>query len=174
MIPGVNTTADVRPGEIARQGAKFGFDLDANGLPPLISGSLKTRQKREAQNTTNKDKTGGQTFYGKDGTPPNRRAPMVESDQPEWKVWFHREPKQKDAYAGDCYTVRAPTESAAKKECSKLLDQRWPKRLGHTWKVVARIAKGLSGARRSRTDDISACKADALPTELWPREGDSI
>lgn len=37
VIPGVNTTVDVKPGEIKRQAAKFGFKTDANGVPPLVS-----------------------------------------------------------------------------------------------------------------------------------------
>ena len=136
VVPGVNTTKDVGVDQISIEGGKFGFDLDANGLPPLISGSLKTRQKREAKNTTNKDATGGQTFYGKNGTPPNRRAPFVESELPEWKVYFHREAKQRSPYVGDVFTIRAATAAAARKEARENLEKRWPKAQGHSWKIV--------------------------------------
>jgi hypothetical protein len=72
IVPGVNTTVDVKPGEISRQGAKMGFSLDANGLPPLIYGG---QQPKSSPPKMKKEK--GQTFYGKDGTPPNKKAPRV-------------------------------------------------------------------------------------------------
>jgi hypothetical protein len=37
VVQGVNTTCDVKPGEIARQAAKFGNKLKADGTPPLIT-----------------------------------------------------------------------------------------------------------------------------------------
>ena len=52
IIPGVNTTQDVKPGETKRQGSKFGFELSFNGVPPILntngksSKSLKTRSNR--------------------------------------------------------------------------------------------------------------------------------
>jgi hypothetical protein len=49
----------VKPGEIQRQSAKFGNVLDANGLPPLISGG---KSKKSNQYS------GGSEFYGKDGS----------------------------------------------------------------------------------------------------------
>jgi len=73
IVPGVNTTIDVKPGEIARQGAKMGFDLNSSGLPPLIYGS--GHQKKSSPPKMKKEK--GQTFYGKNGTPPNKKAPTV-------------------------------------------------------------------------------------------------
>ena len=46
IVPGVNTTKDVQPGEIKRQGKKFGFDVSAEGTPPLVSkdSGLKTTE----------------------------------------------------------------------------------------------------------------------------------
>lgn len=38
IIAGVNSTADVKPGEIQRQGKKMGFDLSPDGLPPIWTG----------------------------------------------------------------------------------------------------------------------------------------
>lgn len=75
VVQGVNTTPDVQPGEIARQAAKFGFKVDANGLPPIWTGAP---AKTGAKDTPNKNKP-GQKFYGSDGRPPNKRAPIVES-----------------------------------------------------------------------------------------------
>jgi hypothetical protein len=37
VVPGVNTTADVKPGEIARQAAKMGFSVSPDGIPPEVS-----------------------------------------------------------------------------------------------------------------------------------------
>jgi hypothetical protein len=37
IVKGVNTTADVKPGETGRQAAKFGNQLDKNGRPPLLN-----------------------------------------------------------------------------------------------------------------------------------------
>jgi len=34
IVPGVNTTADVQPGEIPRQAAKMGFSTSDDGVPP--------------------------------------------------------------------------------------------------------------------------------------------
>ncbi len=70
IVPGVNTTADVQPGEIQRQGAKMGFNLSADGLPPVWTG---LRSSTGAKDTPNKSK-GDRRLYGKDGTKPNRRA----------------------------------------------------------------------------------------------------
>ena len=36
IVPGVNTTVDVQPGEIRRQAAKWGFDVTPDGNPPSI------------------------------------------------------------------------------------------------------------------------------------------
>lgn len=73
IVKGVNTTVDVQPGEITRQGAKLGFNLDPKGLPPLIYGS----GYQEESSPPKMKKERGQTFYGKDGNPPNKRAPFV-------------------------------------------------------------------------------------------------
>jgi Cu/Zn superoxide dismutase len=70
VIPGVNTTPDVQPGEIKRQGAKLGFNLDANGLPPVWTGLHSSTKAKDTPNKAKKD----QTFYGANGTPPNRKA----------------------------------------------------------------------------------------------------
>lgn len=37
VVDGVNTTADVKPGEIARQARKLGFKTSMNGVPPVAS-----------------------------------------------------------------------------------------------------------------------------------------
>jgi hypothetical protein len=72
IVPGVNTTPDVRPGETKRQAAKMGFDVDENGIPPLLMGHTNKTKKQAMA------KKSGQTFYGKNGTPPNKKAPVVE------------------------------------------------------------------------------------------------
>lgn len=61
IIPNVNTTCDVKPGEIERQAAKFGNKLDAKGRPPLLSGSYGDDSARFSANQ-------GDPFYGSDGT----------------------------------------------------------------------------------------------------------
>lgn len=62
IVPGVNTTQDVQPGEIHRQAAKMGFILDANGCPP-------TFQKGSAAFTNAKDTVNkGDDWMGPDGT----------------------------------------------------------------------------------------------------------
>jgi len=71
IVQGINTTVDVKPGEITRQGAKMGFRLDANGLPPLIYGG--GHHKKSSASVMKKEKD--QTFYGKDGKSPNKKAP---------------------------------------------------------------------------------------------------
>lgn len=37
IVKGVNTTPDVKVGEISRQAAKMGFKTDRNGIPPVAS-----------------------------------------------------------------------------------------------------------------------------------------
>ena len=37
IVPGVNTTPDVKPGETARQAAKFGNKVDGTGRPPELA-----------------------------------------------------------------------------------------------------------------------------------------
>lgn len=71
-VKGVNTTVDVQPGEIARQAAKFGNKVDANGLPPVWTG---LGHKTGAKDTPNK----GDPVYGADGTNPKKNRPIVES-----------------------------------------------------------------------------------------------
>jgi hypothetical protein len=66
IVPGVNTTQDVQPGEIQRQGAKMGFKLDRNGLPPVWTGH---EPFTNAKDTPNKA-TGDQRLYGPDGVNP--------------------------------------------------------------------------------------------------------
>lgn len=36
IVQGVNTTADVKPGETKRQAAKFGNKINSKGEPPLL------------------------------------------------------------------------------------------------------------------------------------------
>ncbi len=61
IIPNVNTTVDVKPGETNRQAAKFGNALDAKGRPPLLRGSYGDDSARFSANQ-------GDPFYGPDGT----------------------------------------------------------------------------------------------------------
>lgn len=62
IVPNVNTTVDVQPGETQRQAAKMGFTLDANGCPP-------TFQKGAPSFTNAKDTVnGGDDWMGPDGT----------------------------------------------------------------------------------------------------------
>lgn len=72
IIPGVNATCDVQPGEIQRQGAKMGFALSPEGLPPIWTGF---GHKTGAKDTINK----GQPFYDADGTHPHKKAPTIPS-----------------------------------------------------------------------------------------------
>lgn len=37
IVKGVNTTVDVRPGEISRQARKMGFKTSAEGVPPTAN-----------------------------------------------------------------------------------------------------------------------------------------
>jgi len=37
IVKGINTTIDVRPGEIKRQAAKLGLSVDSNGTPPVAN-----------------------------------------------------------------------------------------------------------------------------------------
>lgn len=60
IIPGVNTTVDVQPGETERQAAKFGNKLDSKGRPPLLSGSYGDDSARFSANQ-------GDPHYGSDG-----------------------------------------------------------------------------------------------------------
>ena len=68
VIPNVNTTVDVQPGETQRQAAKFGFELDAKSRPPLLRGSYVDDSARFSANQ-------GDPFYGPDGTrlPKNKK-----------------------------------------------------------------------------------------------------
>ena len=43
VVPGVNTTADVQPGELRRQAAKFGFNVDDHGKPGLVMESVNVK-----------------------------------------------------------------------------------------------------------------------------------
>ena len=64
IVKNVNTTIDVQPGEIQRQAAKFGNNLDANGNPPTFKGGR--GQSTNAADMVNK----GDDWYGRDGTRP--------------------------------------------------------------------------------------------------------
>lgn len=68
IIPNVNTTVDVQPGETERQAIKFGNALDAKGRPPLLRGSYGDDSARFSANQ-------GDPFYGSDGTrlPKNKK-----------------------------------------------------------------------------------------------------
>jgi hypothetical protein len=62
IVPNVNTTVDVQPGETQRQAAKMGFVLDANGCPPTFQKGA--RHFTNAKDTVN----GGDDWMGPDGT----------------------------------------------------------------------------------------------------------
>lgn len=68
IIPNVNTTVDVQPGETERQAAKFGNQLDGKGRPPLLRGNYGDDSARFSANQ-------GDPFYGSNGTrlPKNRK-----------------------------------------------------------------------------------------------------
>jgi hypothetical protein len=55
IVPGVNKTPDVQPGEIRRQGEKFGFDLSPDGEPPSIWTTV--RKRKRVPNRPQKKKT---------------------------------------------------------------------------------------------------------------------
>lgn len=61
IVPNVNTTVDVKPGETQRQAAKFGNHLDSRGRPPLHSGSYGDSSARFSANQ-------GDPQYGSNGT----------------------------------------------------------------------------------------------------------
>lgn len=69
IVPGVNTTPDVKPGETKRQGAKLGFDLSPEGVPPIVSKDsvIKTLPKTEESTLT--------------GT----KSPLTDPGTPEWQ-----------------------------------------------------------------------------------------
>lgn len=77
VVPGVNMPSYMHKDEIKRQAAKMGFDVDKNGVPPVWTG---LNSKTNAKDTVNKAKK-GQTFYGKNGKPANKSAPIVESQK---------------------------------------------------------------------------------------------
>ena len=47
VVKGVNTTQDVDTDEIKTQAAKWGFNVDKNGIPP----ELNSKTKRKSTNT---------------------------------------------------------------------------------------------------------------------------
>lgn len=61
IVPNVNTTVDVKPGETQRQAAKFGNQLDDQGRPPLHTGAYGDSSARFSANQ-------GDPFYGPNGT----------------------------------------------------------------------------------------------------------
>lgn len=72
IVKGVNTTPDVQPGEMARQGAKLGFTLTPDGLPPVWTGLASFTNAKDTPNS-------GDPFYDADGTNPKKSAPIVEA-----------------------------------------------------------------------------------------------
>jgi hypothetical protein len=62
IIPNINTTVDVQPGETQRQSAKFGNILGPDGCPPLIYKN--SQHFTKAKDTVN----AGDDWYGPDGT----------------------------------------------------------------------------------------------------------
>lgn len=71
IVPGVNSTCDVSPGEIQRQGSKMGFNLSAEGLPPTWTGF---GHQTGAKDTIIK----GQEYFDPDGTNPDKSAPRIQ------------------------------------------------------------------------------------------------
>lgn len=63
IIPRINTTKDVQPGETQRQAKKFGNILDKEGRPPLL-GKFINQMKIDPTATMHR----GGDLYGKDGT----------------------------------------------------------------------------------------------------------
>lgn len=45
IVPGVNTTPDVKPGETPRQAIKFGNVVNDGGIPPIIQTNGKVERK---------------------------------------------------------------------------------------------------------------------------------
>lgn len=68
IVPNVNTTIDVKPGETQRQAAKFGNHLDGQGRPPLLSGSYGDSSARFSANQ-------GDPQYGPNGSKLKREQP---------------------------------------------------------------------------------------------------
>ena len=65
VVPGVNMPSYMHKDEIKRQAAKFGFEVDDNGVPPVWTGYS---SKTGAKDTVNKDK---KPLYKKNGIPPD-------------------------------------------------------------------------------------------------------
>ena len=45
IVPGVNTTPDVKPGETPRQAIKFGNAVSDGGIPPIMQTNGKVERK---------------------------------------------------------------------------------------------------------------------------------
>lgn len=56
VVKGVNTTADVGEEEIVKQAAKFGFNVDKDGQPPLIYNNRKANPYPKPKKSTPKRK----------------------------------------------------------------------------------------------------------------------
>lgn len=70
IVRGVNTTPDVQPGEMQRQGAKMGFSLTPDGLPPVWTGLSHFTNAKDTPNM-------GDPFYDPDGVNPKKAAPAI-------------------------------------------------------------------------------------------------
>jgi hypothetical protein len=61
---------------------------------------------------------------------------LLEIVQPEWLVRYSVKVNGKwTDYAGDSYVVEAKTERSAKSQARRLLEERFPTRLGHKWRI---------------------------------------
>jgi len=58
VVKGVNTTVDVKPGEISRQAAKFGNKVDNMGIPPIANTNGITKVKESPKKALKKRFTG--------------------------------------------------------------------------------------------------------------------
>lgn len=56
IVKNVNTTADVKPGEIKRQAKKMGFTTSDEGVPPTLSTS-----GQEVKSNNNRSEKNGRT-----------------------------------------------------------------------------------------------------------------
>lgn len=91
IVPGVNTTADVKPGEIRRQAAKFGMVVTDGGVPPIVSKDSVIKEmprveEAEQENPTDPRHMSPLTHPGSKASQDHKNA---RPGTPEWfKAWF--------------------------------------------------------------------------------------
>jgi hypothetical protein len=104
IVPGVNTTPDVKPGEIRRQAAKFGNRVDDTGHPPVMrtDGKLAEKQTKKSnrvmeaplrseatENTITETVEHIFALCEKQGLDPNSALEIIESTLDEdLRKWF--------------------------------------------------------------------------------------